>query len=231
MKGTIMRQSKMLSRWLSAVLLCVVSLGAAAQATEQPHDTVMVYNSWQAIFDNTPTVLAIDPYIEAVTPFTIVVDSRDAAMHRVLTDAMAITVADHEGGTIWLMNTDWLNAHYEGDCDVMAAFVPLFFNEKVAFLHWSDTPSPGMFEALFGGVTEVTDEDYYNNADYYVIDVPNRYVTHISRKTLPQLLSPYHDLLMRYQGMKNYKKQSVVNYFFNEWVQRATADPFVPTLY
>ena len=44
------------------------------------------------------------------------------------------------------------------------------------------------------------------------------------------ICTPYRDLLMRYQGMKDYKKRPVISFFFNEYLRRIGNDPEIPHL-
>ena len=52
----------------------------------------------------------------------------------------------------------------------------------------------------------------------------------VTPEVLSRLLEDYHDLQMRYEGMKDYKKRPVIEDFFFQFVDRATEDlmrPFI----
>ena len=55
---------------MMVVLATSCSLHAATK-THTRNDTVFFYKSWQQVFDLTPEVFLVNPYIEAETPFSI----------------------------------------------------------------------------------------------------------------------------------------------------------------
>ena len=46
----------------------------------------------------------------------------------------------------------------------------------------------------------------------------------VTPQVLSELLEDYHDLQVRYEGMKDYKKRPVIEYFFLMFVDRASQD-------
>ena len=62
----------------------------------------------------------------------------------------------------------------------------------------------------------------------YYIDFMNRRVEELTSDYLSKLLEDYPDLKMRYEGMKDYKKQYIIEDFFFQYVERATEDIMRP---
>jgi hypothetical protein len=81
-------------------------------------------------------------------------------------------------------------------------------------------PTYGIKEILFGPM-EVTSS---NDVDYYYFDFKNRELRKVSSSVLSELLEDYHDLQMRYEGMKDYKKKYMIEEFFMKYVDRASQD-------
>ena len=55
-------------------------------------------------------------------------------------------------------------------------------------------------------------------------------VQKVTPEVLSNLLESYHDLQMRYEGMKNYNKREIIHDYFYKYVDRATEDfmrPFI----
>ncbi|MBQ9822475.1 MAG: hypothetical protein IJM58_10165, partial [Muribaculaceae bacterium] len=72
--------------------------------------------------------------------------------------------------------------------------------------------------------------DYSEIVDLYYIDFKNHMVRKVTPEVLSELLEDYHDLKMRYEGMKNYKKREIIFDYFFKYVERATDDimrPFI----
>ena len=197
---------KLILRLVAAAAMVAVTFGASAQEDEW-RDTVMIYSTWENLLDGYPDAVATNPLIEMYTPFDVYISS------------------------IFLAGTGWLCERFSGDCHKMQDFVPLFFSSKIAFLQWTDGPTPSLLNALFGGEEEeYSYEDFMATADYYLIDFAQSRVERIDHKVLSRLLTPYRDLLMRYQGMKDYKKRPVISFFFNEYLRRIGNDPEIPHL-
>ena len=50
----------------------------------------------------------------------------------------------------------------------------------------------------------------------------------VTYRYLSELLEDYHDLQMRFEGMKDYKKRYMVEEFFFNYIERATDDVLRP---
>ena len=50
----------------------------------------------------------------------------------------------------------------------------------------------------------------------------------VNHSYLSELLEDYHDLQMRYEGMKDYKKQYIIEDYFFKYIDRATGDVMHP---
>jgi hypothetical protein len=73
-------------------------------------------------------------------------------------------------------------------------------------------------------------ESESENIDYYYIDFKYKNVKKVTHNYLSKLLEDYHDLKVRYEGMKDYKKRNIIEYFFIEYVNRATQDYMRPSI-
>ena len=52
----------------------------------------------------------------------------------------------------------------------------------------------------------------------------------VTPKYLSHLLEDYQDLLMRYEGMKNYKKPEIIEDYFFKYIDRYTEDLMTPLI-
>ena len=50
----------------------------------------------------------------------------------------------------------------------------------------------------------------------------------ITPSSLSELLEDYHDLQMRYEGMKDYKKREIMLDYFFKYIERANQDVMKP---
>lgn len=214
-------------------LLCLVAttLVATAQEYQARHDSVWVYNSWEAIMDQWPDTLLVNPEIEVWTPYDIEFKTRSKAANQMLEEQ---TIAVAVGDTTWLINTKLLQDQgYKGDVKKMDDFAPLFFNAKVAFIQCVPThTSNGMalLGALLGDPELFSEDPWENPADFFWIDFENKRVDKIDHKKLSELLSVYPDLQRRFEQMRDYKKRYIIQSFFIDFIQRASRDPGYPYL-
>lgn len=210
-------------RHLLLVLLFLSSLPVVAQK-ESVRDTVYFYDTWQQMLDREPASMIVSPVIEAETPYAIDIytTTNDYSLYK----HMAATLGD----SIWLMSSMYLKRfNNEGDAGKLGrnVFIPVFFNEKVAFLTYvgyGDNLS--LKDVLMGGSRD--QEEFIDVMDYYYIDFMHHRVNKVTPEVLSELLEDYHDLQVRYEGMKNYKKRSVIEYFFLLFVDRASQDIMRP---
>lgn len=201
-----------------------------AQDYHLRHDTVYVYESWESIFDQTPDAMLLNPMIDYYTPFIIDFNLPNEENNKTLhNETVALTVGD----SIWLVNTTWLQQNFKGECKKMDFWAPLYFSAKIAFIEWKTyRASTGMsiLGALLGDETLFYPDPDDTEGDLYMIDFNQAEVYKIDHKRLSQLLEPYHDLKVRYEGMKDYKKRYMIKYFFMQYVNRLNDDPSVPYL-
>ena len=140
-----------------------------------------------------------------------------------LNDAIYDThIAASLGDSVLLLNSRYLKREFKGDTKKLKEFIPVFFNDKVAFLAYvgyGDNAS--LKNILFGDWVDV---DYDEIVDYYYIDFINRKVIKVTPEALVDLLEDYHDLQMRYEGMKDYRKRYMIQEYFFKFVDRASQD-------
>lgn len=221
---------RLISTILTIIAVAAVSMPVVAQNYHLRHDTVYVYESWEAIFDQTPDAMLLNPDIEAFTPYDIDFTISDREQNRILhEETVALTVGD----SIWLINTNWLRENFKGDCKKMIDWVPLYFSAKVAFIEWTDYKSSvgmSILGSLLGDPELFYDDPESTVGDLYMLDFDEGRVYKVDHKRLSKLLEPYHDLKVRYEGMKDYKKPYMIRTFFLEYINRLNDDPTVPFL-
>ena len=184
------------------------------------HDTVYVYSTWQQMFEQSPEKLLIDPIIETISPYELeIYPSRKSES---ISKCVAVTLGD----SIWLINSWYLKLHFNGEVDKLNGFLPLFFNEKVAYFLQGNLKVT-MLDLLFGVVDEYA-EDAEFEYNFYYIDFLNHKVSKVTPEVLTELLGEYHDLQLRYEGMKDYKKMKIIEDFFYKYIDRATSDLMRP---
>ncbi len=204
------RNMKTIFRLTAMMVLCWVMQPMHAQDTRQFHDTLCIYQSWEAIFDHIPDQVLLDPYIEEISPYDVYFEVGEPTTDRMLYEE---SVAVALGDTLWFVNSNWLQENFGGDSRKMDDWVPLYYNAKIAFVQW---------EGLnFFGIS-----DEY--ADIYLIDFEHAKVSKVDHKLLTTLLDPYPDLQRRYVSMKDFKKNYIIQHYFFEYIERLNADPTVP---
>ena len=202
------------------IILFVVLATASLQAMafSLPHDTVYFYNTWEQILSDSPKLMYVDPWVDPITPYEVVIFGENETYNNsIWTEHIAATLGD----SIWLINSEYLQREFKGDAKNLNAYVPFFFNDKVAFAVADAIP---IVKDLLLGVPE----DASIGVDYYYIDFKKREVIRVTPKVLSGLLEDYHDLQMRYEGMKDYKKRPIIEEYFFQFVDRATEDPMRP---
>lgn len=202
--------------WICITMLAVATMTALhSLADDMPHDTVYFYNSWERVLEQAPSAVSVDPYFE-MAPFEVYFETGDESFNeRIIPQSVAATIGD----SIWLVNSKYLKKNFKGDAGQLYNFVPLYFNDKVAFATYSGSFS--VKDLFFGSSDEP-------QADYYYIDFANRKVRRVTPAVLSELLEDYHDLQMRYEGMKDYKKRYIIEDYFFKFVDRATSDVMRP---
>ena len=223
-------------------LVAVVALFAAArmEASTGGNDTLMVYNSWEAIFDLIPDTIVANPEIKVRSEydFEFKATSRDAkAVNKMLKNkAVAVCLGD----TLWLINSDWLKRNFKGDCKHFSRYVPLYYTGKIAFVQFQrNNPTVGGFllnllvDGVLGADSGIGMGDGYNGETpkLYWIDFNNLRVREVNKNLLLELLEPYPDLLQRYTFRQYQDETYLINEFFLDYVNRLNRDPEVPYLF
>lgn len=223
-------------------LVAVVALFAAArmEASTGGNDTLMVYNSWEAIFDLIPDTIVANPEVKVRSEydFEFKATSRDAkAVNKMLkNEAVAVCLGD----TLWLINSDWLKRNFKGDCKHFSRYVPLYYTGKIAFVQFQrNNPTVGGFllnllvDGVLGADSGIGMGDGYNGETpkLYWIDFDNLRVREVNKNLLLELLEPYPDLLQRYTFRQYQDETYLINEFFLDYVNRLNRDPEVPYLF
>lgn len=198
------------------LFLCALHGNAEAYA---PMDTVYFFQSWDEIIYFQPSVMLVNPYIEAFSPFEVSIYSGDEQVNQKIAETGFIAAS--MGDSVWFVNSEYIQENFRGDVRSFSGLVPLFFNEKVAFITY-----PGKVtvkQILFGDDAE----DAYT-IDYYHIDFQNNKVKRVTHSYLSELLEDYHDLQMRYEGMKDFKKREIIEDYYFKYIERARGDVMHP---
>lgn len=203
------------------VLILIAATALCAQAANEERDTVYFYDTWEQMLEMAPSAMIVSPFIDVENPYEIDIYTMQDDYN--LYGHLAATLGD----SIWLVSTAYLQVTFGGDSDKPCGgrflYVPLFFNDKVAYLM---APTYGIKEILFGPM-EVTSS---NDVDYYYIDFRNRELRKVSSSVLSELLEDYHDLKMRYEGMKDYKKPYMIEEYMFQYINRASQDVMLPSI-
>lgn len=204
-----------LLKYLSLAFVSLSFLQAAAVGTQQ-RDTVYFYDTWEQMLDMTPSSMIVSPVIEVLSPYEI--DIYTSTDDYRLYDHMAASIGD----SIMLISSLYLRTTFKGDKRDFNSnkFYPVFFNEKVAYVvNLTYGEELSLKELLFGNL-----EDTEGIPVYYYLDFMKRRVRKVTPAVLSELLEDYHDLQMRYEGMKNYKKHEIIEDYFFKYIDRATQD-------
>ncbi len=215
-----------MKNFLRNILLVVVagvSFHASAQTQSHPLDTIYFYKSWAQMLYMEPSAYIVNPVIYADSDCEIYIETGNDEVNQMIEDEYIAFSRDAE---TFYINSNYLKKEFSGDVRVHEGFVPLFFNDKVAFII-SYGPLT-VKDVLFGNSG---DEGITNrNVDYYNINFLNNSVNRVTHEYLSLLLEDYHDLKMRYEGMKDYKKDYIIEDYFFKYIDRATDDfmhPFI----
>lgn len=212
---------KTMKTWIKKFLLLALTMASLhAVAVEVPHDTIYFYKTWEQMLNLEPSAYIVDPVIETVTPYEAYIETGSEEINDNIEKEY---IAFSQGDSIWLINSAYLKRNFKGDAKGFDGFIPVFFNDKVAFITGNGPLS--VKDILFGtdndGVTTYTQS-------YYYIDFLNLKVNRLTHSYLSELLENYHDLQMRYEGMKDYKKSYMIEEFFFKFIDRATEDVMQP---
>ena len=208
-----------------SVVIAMLSINSIAAGESQ--DTVLFYNTWEQMLNQAPAAVIINPIIETRTPFELYVDAcNDDVNEKINYKHIALSLGD----SIWLLNSNYLKQKFEGDTKKLNGYVPVYFNDKVAYVTYaaSDDWSVSLNDYLFGEVSY--DGASKKVVDYCYIDFMRHKVLKVDHSVLSSLLDGYHDLLMRYEGMKEYKNPDIIEDYFLKYVDRATEDIMRPKI-
>ena len=200
---------KTMKNWLSYMIAIafLASIPLHAQAVEEQRDTVFFYNTWEQLFYHEPDLMVYDPYVYVNTPFDIYLGAEDKVLNDSIRDIYMVAAF---GDSTYLINSKYLRREFGGDADRLRGYIPFAFNERVAYT----------------GKLNVTGD----KLEYYYIDFVNREVLRVTPKVLSDLLEDYHDLQMRYEGMKDYKKSEIIEDYFFKYIDRAVNDVMRPSV-
>lgn len=205
-------------RIIMIVALMMSSSHAHGKAIDEyfTHDTLYFYTTWQQIMDYSPVAMIIDPVIDAFSPYEVYIESGvDKVNEKIMNDYIAFS----QGDSIWLINGEYVKQYFNGDVKNIDGYAPFYFNEKTAFIV---APRPLTVKDILMG----NDREGYTTStpEYYYIDFMNRRVNRVTPEYLSKLLEDYHDLQMRYEGMKDYKKSYIIEDYFYKFIDRASDD-------
>lgn len=210
--------------WIRNILLVLLVTMTSSQAAAMYFitDTVYFYDSWEQILDNQPKAMMVGATLIPVSGSEVSISSgfndTDVMIRK---EYIAFSLSD----SLWFINSNFIKTHYKGDVKGFRGFAPLYFNEKTAFAVSSAPLS--VYDVLFGN-----DEEGYTSRipDYYYFDFRNRRIDRVTPEYLSSLLEDYRDLLMRYEGMSNYKNPEIIEDFFFKYIDRVTDDIMRPNI-
>ena len=214
---------KYFSKIIALATLLTVSLQLCAQ--NESSDSIFLYKTWTQMFDLTPEAVVIEPLVQVNNPYEVEILTMDPEVNEaIINNFVAATLSD----SIWLVSSQYLKRNFKGDAKNLYGFVPLVYNEKVAFAVYGLTSlwDMSVVDFLFGESESSGASD--GKKDYYYIDFLNRKVLRVTPKVLSGLLEDYHDLQMRYEGMKDYKKSEIIEEYFLKFIERASNDIMRP---
>lgn len=200
------------------MVACCTSLFAVAET--EPLDTVYFFRTWGEMLNLEPSAYIVNPFIDLYSECEIYIETGDEEANKIIRDEY---IAFTRGDGTWLINTDYIKKNFKGDVRAHQGFTPVYFNEKTAF--FTSYGPVTVKEVLFGNSDDGTT---VSNLDYYYIDFLTSTVHRVSSDYLSHLLEDYHDLQMRYEGMKDYKKRHIIEDYFFKYIDRATGDIMHP---
>lgn len=214
-------------RHIMLMAVAVASVHVAASAASAPflEDTVYFYESWEQVFSDSP-VIAVTPLVYTATPYELYFDTGNERFNSSVEDEF---IAATMGDSIWLINSNYVKQNFNGDAKKLDGYVPFYFNDKVAFAVYAGVnDNMSLKNILFG--SDESNMDYSNAVSYYYFDFMGRKVLKVNPSVLSELLEDYHDLQMRYEGMKNYKKKEIIEDYFFKYIDRASQDVLRPNI-
>lgn len=194
-------------------LAAVAMVSLQAVAVPLPRDTAYFYETWEQMLNQKPKAMVLNPVKVDYSPCETDFEGLDKNTRKF----MGVSLGD----SVWYINSDYLKEYFEVGSTDFNGYIPLYFNEKVAFVTYYGKLK--LMDLLFGNA-----DNYHYTIDYYYIDFLNHEVNQVTHKYLSHLLEQYPDLKVRYEGMKNYKDPDVIEDYFFKYIDRATEDIMRP---
>lgn len=203
---------------LMVLTLAMCSLHSIGE--EVPVDTVYFYKSWNQMLNNQPEAFCLNPAFKVLSSYEVDFITDDNEVDRMIKENY---IAISDGGSNWLLNSEYLRKNFKGDVGDVHGFAPVYFNDKTAFVV---TNAPlSVKDVLLGNDAEGLT---LRQGAYYYIDFAHLEVKRVTHKYLGKLLENYNDLQMRFEGMKDNKDQSIMEDFFFKYIDHATEDIMMP---
>jgi len=238
----------MKTRLLTIIFLATVFCNVAtaqfysSRDNDEGTDTLWVYNSWNSLFVNGPDTMAVNPNIEYYSPFNIkfkVTEKNNKILKKMVEKTSIVTSI---GDSVWMINSRYLRDSLSGAYNkVFENYVPLYFNEKIAFVQFIYTEISYLpyeidtFEGLWAGVGR---NGIFDAGDYgfvavphFIIDFNSKSLNLVDRNYLLYLLERYPDMKRRYEMMQDQSEYYMINQFFWDYVDRVSSDPTVPGIF
>lgn len=201
------------------MVVCWTSLSAVAET--EPLDTVYFFRTWGEMLNFEPSAYIVNPFIYTYDDYgEVYIETGDEEVNKMICDEY---IAFTQGDGTWLINSDYIKKNFKGDVRGHQGFTLVYFNAKTAF--FTSKGPVSVKEILFGNSDDGTT---VSNLDYYYIDFLTSTVHRVSSEYLSHLLEDYHDLQMRYEGMKDYKKRYIIEDYFFKYIDRAENDIMHP---
>ena len=202
------------SRCIVMAALTMCTLHAVAVESEE-RDTLFFYDSWEHMFNVEPDTMIVDAAIDFYSPFELYFETSDKKVNkRISKEYLAVTMGD----STWLINSNYLRDNFKGDAKRLHGYVPLFFDEKVAYAVAQEYRYAGLGNMSFNVIST------YN----YLIDFLQHKVQRIDKNSLIRLLADYPDLRMRYEGMRDNDRERIISDYFMQYVDRVSDDLMHP---
>ena len=212
----------MKNRFRNIMLMVACSMSLLAVAQTEPLDTVYFYRTWAEMLNVAPSAYIVNPFIDVYSDCEIYIETGDEETNKLIEDEY---IAFSRDNAVWLLNSKYLKKNFKGDVRGHQGFVPVYFNDKTAFI--TSYGPVSVKEVLFGNSDDGTT---MSNMDYFYIDFVTSTVHRVTNEYLSHLLEDYHDLQMRYEGMKDYKKRYIIEDYFFKYIDRATDDVMHPNI-
>lgn len=204
------------------IMLVLVAMSSTLALADTPNDSIYIffYKNWEQMLNMEPVAMIVNPLFDVESPYEVYfVTGDDNVDERIKEDFIAFSLND----TSWYLNSRYIKRCFKGDVKHVHGYVPLYFNEKTAFV--ISTGPVTVKDVLFGsGPDGVTTSPI----DYYYLDFLNKRLERVTPDYLSTLLDNYRDLLMRYEGTKDHKKLYVIEDYFFKFIDRYTDDLMTP---